>query len=799
MSLIRGVLLVGKFRTHAELNRLSQHAQRQMLIGELVSRSHQAGVLSPSPRRDFDRLDDDQLAGVGALFVFLRETQVRDEGTLLRMTADEMRNVVIVELDHQTRLGQQLQGWTNLQLIERAAGYIPFGQTLTFAHCLRGALVWGKFRSPAALNAMSEDDMRNTLIVEMANRTSQPQGSLSASPVGRFQAMDSRTLAGVGLSYAFLRDGGIRGEDALTRMTDEDMRNTLIVEVGAQTGLGNVLQRLATAEIVAIGLGVSPEKVLPRPDGPVLHPPPARLQFRLRGFNEYQSTDSDAQGAGDEVYLSAQGTDSATITFRPRPSSGVEPPELRKPIPFVAHTGGPIGARMTWAENRSSRQTKPPPRWRSVARCWPSCARFGRSVLPPLAAAFRIPPRTRVRRGRSTTARSAATEEVSMSVAVRFLAVAALALSSASVSSQSVVQEHVAGLHAPAKLLALPQGELLVAEAGLGANSGRVSFIDRDARRFTVIDGLPSALFLGREPSGPSGLLLGEGRLYVLIGSGDTSIAGAAPTSEILNPNPTSPLFSSVLLLDFPDAAPPQARGFHLAPADHAALAADRAVYLRNADGDSVRVSRLVDIPSAVPEPRPDEPRHVRISNPYGLVGSDSGLAIADASMNVVWTVSLRPAGPLGRLTTIPNVRNPLFPELGGPTSESVPASLRVYGSDLVVSLLTGFPFGPGAASVLRVDRASGAVTPMASGLQTAIDVLPMDSTSAVFDVIEYSRSFLQGGPGRVLRIDVDRGTRLVLADGLRTPTHLARDTRTGDLFVTETAAGRILRVLVPR
>jgi hypothetical protein len=39
----------------------------------------------------------------------------------------------------------------------------------------------------------------------------------------------------------------------------------------------------------------------------------------------------------------------------------------------------------------------------------------------------------------------------------------------------------------------------------------------------------------------------------------------------------------------------------------------------------------------------------------------------------------------------------------------------------------------------------------------------------------------------------------LSLTDGLRTPTGLARDTGTGDLFVTEFGANRIARVLVPR
>ena len=377
-------------------------------------------------------------------------------------------------------------------------------------------------------------------------------------------------------------------------------------------------------------------------------------------------------------------------------------------------------------------------------------------------------------------------------------AVLVMATAIAPVAAQTV-QEHVTGLKAPAKLLALPAGELLVAEAGNGPNTGRISFIDRDARRFTMIDGLPSALFLGRDPGGPSGLLLVDRTLYVSIGAGDTTITGAGQGSEIPNPQVSSPLFSSVLILEFPDAAGQFSLGFTLQRAQHDVLAADRAVYLYNAAGEALRVARLVDFPSYVPEPRPDEPRHVRISNPYGMVGSASGLAVADASMNALWSIPLAPGRPATPMATFANVPNPLFPTQGGPTSESVPASIRVAGDDFVVSLLTGFPFGAGAASVLRVSRATGAVTTVAAGLQTAVDVLPLGGTTDQFYVVEYSANFLAGGPGRVLRVDAARGTKLVMADNLRTPTNLAVDTRTGDLFVTENAGGRILRILVPR
>ncbi|MEV7417236.1 peptidoglycan-binding protein [Streptomyces sp. NPDC089919] len=44
---------------------------------------------------------------------------------------------------------------------------------------------------------------------------------------------------------------------------------------------------------------------------------PARLQFRLRGFIEHESTDDFLQGANDEVYMSAVGLDSSSVKKGP--------------------------------------------------------------------------------------------------------------------------------------------------------------------------------------------------------------------------------------------------------------------------------------------------------------------------------------------------------------------------------------------------------------------------------------------------------------------------------------------------
>lgn len=112
---------------------------------------------------------------------------------------------------------------------------------------IRGILLAGQFRTHHELNGMSNDDQRNTLIVELTGRTNQP--------VAHFQAMDDATLAGTGAVLVFLRKGGIRTDAQLKSMSDDGQRNTLIVELASQTGLGRELQAFSNMELVLLGLG----------------------------------------------------------------------------------------------------------------------------------------------------------------------------------------------------------------------------------------------------------------------------------------------------------------------------------------------------------------------------------------------------------------------------------------------------------------------------------------------------------------------------------------------------------------
>ncbi len=236
MSLNRGVLLAGQFRTQHQLNTMSHDDQRNTLIVEMAGHTNQP-VTNPAILH-FQSLNDAELAGAGAVLLFLRAGGIRTDAQLKTMSDDDQRNILIVELGAQTGLsGPTLQGMNNLDLVR-----LGLSQGDSF---IRGVLLAGGFRTQHQLNTMSHDDQRNTLIVEMAGRTNQP--------VGHFQSLNDAALAGAGAVLLFLRAGGIRTDAQLKTISDDDQRNILIVELGAQTGLsGPTLQGMNNREILSV-------------------------------------------------------------------------------------------------------------------------------------------------------------------------------------------------------------------------------------------------------------------------------------------------------------------------------------------------------------------------------------------------------------------------------------------------------------------------------------------------------------------------------------------------------------------
>jgi hypothetical protein len=233
LNTIRGVLLVGGFRSFVQLATMSGDQQRNTLIVELGTRTKQPGGY-------FQTLDDTTLGGVGAVLVFIRMARIRTDADILGMTDDDLRNTLIVELSGWTGHSvPDLQGRTNLDLV-----LLGLGRDAAF---IRGVLIAGGFRTYSQLIAASKPDQRNTLIVELAGRTKQT--------VGHFQAMDDATLGGVGAVLVFIRMAHIRTDAEIHAATDDDLRNTLIVEMAGLTGR-NVpfLQGLKNLDLVQAGL-----------------------------------------------------------------------------------------------------------------------------------------------------------------------------------------------------------------------------------------------------------------------------------------------------------------------------------------------------------------------------------------------------------------------------------------------------------------------------------------------------------------------------------------------------------------
>ncbi len=243
---IRGVLLLGRFRTQRELNAMSYEDMRNTVIVEMSQHSNQSIGW-------FQAQDDATLGGMGAAMVFLLNTGIRDVPALRTMSADDQRNTLIVELDAQTGQGRALQAFSTLDLVLIALGsdLAIRGQSPGLVSSwIRGVLLTGRFRTQAELNAMSRADMRNTLIVEMTKHSNQTTES--------YQALNDADLEGVGAVMVLLRHTGIRDDAALRTMSADDQRNTLIVELDAQTRLGRELQGLSNLDLARTVLGDRP-------------------------------------------------------------------------------------------------------------------------------------------------------------------------------------------------------------------------------------------------------------------------------------------------------------------------------------------------------------------------------------------------------------------------------------------------------------------------------------------------------------------------------------------------------------
>jgi hypothetical protein len=236
---------------------------------------------------------------------------------------------------------------------------------------------------------------------------------------------------------------------------------------------------------------------------------------------------------------------------------------------------------------------------------------------------------------------------------------------------------------------------------------------------------------------------------------------------------------------------------FTLSANDQTTLANGGIVMLMNTEGKMLTIRLVVNLPDYKHEHRPGQPLNaVRPSNVFGVEVGGSNLYVVDASFNLVYLVSIL-TGKFEILATFPNKPNPL--PFGPPFYEAVPNSVHLVGDKLLVSILTGFPFPQGGAEVFAVDTESGAMESLINGLTAAIDVLPMPipGDNDLFFVLEFSANMLgdPSPPGRLKLFNSTSAAPVALSEALISPTGIARDPETGDIFVTEIFPGRIIKI----
>ena len=349
------------------------------------------------------------------------------------------------------------------------------------------------------------------------------------------------------------------------------------------------------------------------------------------------------------------------------------------------------------------------------------------------------------------------------------------------------------GLQAPNGITHSNQGRLFVSETGAPVvNSGRISIVDTDGVRRTLLSGLPSGVGSIGDFSGPTGVFMRGRTLYVLIGEGNSTLPGPFPGAELPNPNPASPLFSSVLAIHINAHTEAITTGFTLTAEQQQLLAAGETVTLSNGAGDQIRIELIANFPDFVDNPNLPSPFVIH-SNPFDLVVVGEQVFVTDGGLNLIYEVNI-PTGAFSVLATFPPIANPL--PFGPPVVEAVPTGIAHFNGQLLVTLFRGFPFPVGSSVVEQVDPATGAHDVLISGLSSAIDVLPITSKGDTdYLVLQFSTNLLGGGPGSLLRFETPDSVPAVLAGCLITPTSMTLDEKTDTLYITELATGRVVSV----
>lgn len=356
------------------------------------------------------------------------------------------------------------------------------------------------------------------------------------------------------------------------------------------------------------------------------------------------------------------------------------------------------------------------------------------------------------------------------------------------------------GLQYPQRLIPTPLGNFLVSEGGVAApNNGRVSLVNRVGNRRTLIGGLPAARGQNIPAFGPTGMGLDGRTLYLLIGEGDVMVG---PPFVINTDGPSSPIFSSILRIQFSADIDNIQTSFELTPNLHWSLFDGHDIDLQNATGDRATVHLLTafrplvrNILGAVAKVRP--------ADPYGawLDAPNNTLYVADASSESVIKVNTVTGRYFVMTRFQPDVRTPTTdPQY----VDNVPTALCRVDESFLVSFLSAGPFPPGSSSVKLWSPSDGSwsrPTSVVSELTMTSDMLCLSGATKNAPkvvTVEYTTTPPANFTTPAGRVQYFDGTqKKVLAQDILLPTAVTRDPITGDLLVA-TLPGMIYRVPLP-